>query len=143
MRLALIRPACDYQLLAVCARDGECSVLEEIERLRGIDAGLFEEVAGVLYNRVPFWGPPSEHTKSLGHEIWEFKFGRQPGLGFRVVWFYGDGFRQLICTMAFLKGGGRPNPASFAKKQALAYRSEYGLCLAEGRIEIEPIGGTI
>ena len=80
-----------------------------------------------------FWGPAHGKTKPLRGEIWEFIFGRLPGSGFRVYWFYGAKNSEIICSQAFLKKTGQPEPTD-VMDSADEHWKQYFTDLARGRI---------
>jgi hypothetical protein len=98
--------------------------LEEIDRLRAAGSPLVDQVAAALYDLVPARGPSAVEVQPLREDILEFVFGRLPTLGFRVLWFYGDSDRDVICSVAFLRPpGGTVHDA--AMDLAIAHREAY------------------
>lgn len=108
MRLCWIRPGCDFRVFVIPPDHGSCheaQVLQEIRKLEEIDQRLLDEVWAILFEHVPWNGPPIGCSKELRDGIWQFTFGRLPGVGFRILWFYGDRDTDLVCSSAFVKTG--------------------------------------
>src|SRR5262245_47284525 len=144
MRLVLIRGAGTYELLAMCSVDGCCQLREEIGRLFEVDQRLHAEVTATLYEYVPFYGPPCGKTKALRNGIEEFRFGRLPDPGFRVLWFYGEHSQRLVCTYAFLRGQDAQILAERLLRETEAARDQYFDELESGLIHaVQLIEGTL
>lgn len=104
-------------------------------------AQLWKEVWKGLYYEMPIRGlPDATGTKLLRDDIHEFIFGRLPGIAFRVLWFEGDGPKEVICSNAFRKHLGASTPDS-AIDQAKWHRKKFLADLSKGqvnRLEMRP-----
>ena len=93
----IIRDA--WTILAVCANEERCDVLEFADQLR---RDRPEESARLMraFTRIAACGPPRnvQRSRPVGHEIFELKTSG----GVRVLYFFDEG-RVIICSDAILK----------------------------------------
>jgi len=134
MRLVRIRRV-GFDVLAV-HEDGETQVLEKLNEIWSSHYRLWEAASAALYVDVPQQGPTGAVTvRRLYEPLWEFIFGRRPGVGFRVVWFYGSSPQKIVCSNAFVKGERASTPDEMLTT-ASRHHELYQADLARNRIRI-------
>ncbi len=103
MRLVRIRRV-SFDVLAV-HEDGETQVVEKLQQIETSHPKIWSAAFAALYVEIPQIGPEGAATvKELCEPLCEFVFGRRPGVGFRVVWFFGNTPFDIVCSNAFVKG---------------------------------------
>ena len=137
MLLCVIRPGAEYTVCVV--PDGKpCSqsqVIAEINGLMPEQEQLNREVWATLYREIPVDGLPGINgQKPLRDDIRQFNFGRLPGIGFRVLWFEGEGPKEVICSGAFTKRQGQSTPDT-AIDRAIWHRHQFVSALRKGKIK--------
>ena len=124
MRLLLIRPATDYEVLIAADPFGNFQCVGEITSLYDQHLELWDEVSGTLYDRMPMQGPRVCRVKDLHKGVLEFCFGGLPRPAFRVLWFEGETPKHIVCSNAFMKQPAESTPSS-ALSTAIRHRLDY------------------
>lgn len=137
MRVCVIRPNAEYTVCVV-PDEGPCKdspVIIETNELFSEHVRLHAEVWKSLYHDIPIDGlPKSNGTRLLRNNIHEFRFGRLPGIGFRVLWFEGEEAKEFVCSNAFRKVPRQSTPDA-AIDLARFHRKRFLAALKKGRIE--------
>lgn len=134
--MCVIRPGTEFVVCVVA--DGQvCSesqVVMEINRLFPEEERLHREVWARLYNEIPISGLPAANgQKVLRNGVRQFNFGRLPGVGFRILWFYGESPKEIICSSAFVKNRSQSTPDA-AIDRARWHRRAFLRALKKGRV---------
>lgn len=126
------READDHWLIVgVCSDRGDCPV---DDFLSGLGDNFRKDLDRVraLFTHVAKNGPnqlPVELSHNIAPEIFEFIRGR-----LRIVWFYGEGGRVVICSQGFVKKG-QKTPRSEIKAAQRA-KASYLTAFQGGVVEI-------
>lgn len=103
-----------WAIVGVCNDRGDCPV---DDFLCGLDSNFTRDVGRLraLFTHVAKTGPnllPVEVSHNLAPEIFEFIRGR-----LRIVWFYGEGGRLVVCSHGFVKKGQKTPRAQIEQAQ--------------------------
>ena len=136
MLLCVIRPNAEYTVCAV-PDDGPCSQCQVIVEINGLfpdHQQLHGEVWKRLYLEIPVRGLPEvDGMKPLRDGIQEFRFGRLPGMAFRVLWFEGESPKEIVCSNAFAKELRESTPDQ-AINRATWHRHSFLAAVTRGQI---------
>lgn len=133
MRLRVVREG-RWVVAAVSSERGDCDLLDFLDSLQPNLRGNGDRIMA-LFKRIADAdvGPrllPDEISHQIAGPIWEFIQGR-----LRVLWFYGEKRKLVICTHGFVKAQNRTPAAEIrlAQQQLDAYQ----VALRQGRVVIE------
>ncbi|MBE0503161.1 MAG: type II toxin-antitoxin system RelE/ParE family toxin [Desulfuromonadales bacterium] len=122
-----------WAIVGACSDRGDCPV---DDFLCGLNANFEKDVQRVrtLFKHIAKAGPtllPVEVSHNIAPEIFEFIRGR-----LRIVWFYGDGGRIVICSHGFVKKGQKTPRAEIEAAQR-AKRNYIASCLKGAVVILE------